>query len=129
MGEEPRTFDVPFNGLGDIDPQCADGDLANPEASFGEDSDDGHGPVIWEADESDPMDEEPVDWDSDPEPMDSDGEPEPMEQDPEPEGEPEEGDSEDESAEAESELDSIDSEAKLSDSSSESSGSDPDWVP
>ena len=36
-----RTFDVLFNGLGDVDRQCADEDLASLEVSFEEDSDNG----------------------------------------------------------------------------------------
>ncbi|XP_056169587.1 probable LRR receptor-like serine/threonine-protein kinase At3g47570 [Syzygium oleosum] len=43
-----RTFDVPFNGLDEVDPQCADEDLVNPEATPEGSSSSGAGPVVWE---------------------------------------------------------------------------------
>ncbi|KAI6684103.1 hypothetical protein NL676_030016 [Syzygium grande] len=62
-----------------MDPQCVDGDLESPEASVEGSSSSNAGPVVWEVDELDPMDEKLVDWDSDLEPMELDEEPEFME--------------------------------------------------
>ncbi|XP_056163090.1 uncharacterized protein LOC130136781 [Syzygium oleosum] len=52
-----------------MDPRCPDGDLTSSGASAEGSSSSGTGPDVWEVDEPDPIDEEPVDWDTDPEPM------------------------------------------------------------
>ena len=80
-----RSFDIPFDALGQWDPPTANGEVLDPETPSEASSSSGRRPIISEMDESNLMDEEPVDWDPDPEPMEEDGELEPMEQDSEPE--------------------------------------------
>ncbi|KAI6699930.1 hypothetical protein NL676_014254 [Syzygium grande] len=122
-----KHFTTAWVEVGEVDPQCQDGDLASPDYMSKGSSSSGRRSVIWEVDEFDSMDIELAHWDFDEEPMESDEEPEPIESDEEPYSM--EVDSEEEPAETEFKMDSMDFEDELSDSSSESSGSNPDWVP
>ncbi|KAI6685543.1 hypothetical protein NL676_031456 [Syzygium grande] len=70
-----RTFDVLFNGLGEIDLQATDGEITSPTTMSEEDSD--PRPIIYEDDEPDPEEDELMEWESDPESKSMELEPEP----------------------------------------------------
>ena len=74
-----RSFDIPFDTLGQWDPSTVNGEVLDPETPSEASSSLGRRPIIWEMDESDSMDEEPVDWDSNSELMESNEELELME--------------------------------------------------
>lgn len=73
-----RSFEVPYNNSGDVDPQCPDGEMINSMDEAEVSSSDGTGLVDWEIDAL--------------EQMEAHEEPEPMEQDPEQDGEVEDRD-------------------------------------
>ena len=112
-----RTFDIPFNGQGQLDPQCPDGQVPDPGMSDNESMSSDGVPVEYEVDEAEPMDLK----------QDEDEFEQFMEEDPEIEDPEIDGESE----EAEAELDSLDSDEgqSYSFSSLKSSGFDSDWVP
>ena len=56
-----RSFDIPFDALGQWDPPTVNGEVLNPEASSEASSSSGRRPIIWEMDKSDSMDEDAVD--------------------------------------------------------------------
>ena len=124
FGEEHgplRSMDVPFNGEGELDPQCPDGDIVDTDMEVSYSFD-----VVPEVGEEDKelggVDFEPVIEDSVPKPMEKEiVDPMDMEVDFQPQ---------DPEMEIESGEDmSSEEDPETSGSSSESLGSDPDWIP
>ncbi|KAI6684562.1 hypothetical protein NL676_030475 [Syzygium grande] len=72
-----KTLTTPcLDALGQWDPHAADGEIASPDAMFEEDFD--PRPIIYEVNmDSDPKEEEPMEWESDPELKPMELEPEP----------------------------------------------------